>query len=406
MVASTIDHLVAVTIFIGALLLFVGMFNQTIQTAILFQQHSYLATKCSDLLDGMLLNPGYPTNWGQTDAIPSSLGLQDPEFTQYQSNAFTLMRMQSSNGTALTYSKSGLTYSNITAGFGNFLLVPYTEAINYTLAQRLLGLNSTFGFQLTMTPILTIAITENRINAPTSLNFTINTTGIGFPVSNATLNYYFLNLTQNGAATPPACKIINGTARTDYRGQTKLKIGNVSDSYALIVYAHMGGLSGIGYYEHITSNTNYPLPLVKSFTNQTVILAHSYDLHAYGSPAPVFFNATLMILTQDFRLRGIPMGASNGITGSINYGSGQPYTTLTIPTLSPGILVITYACSTGYGVILMPWGLSSMSFPLVFGGSPNNQEWVATDIRQIAVNGINYQAKLALWSLTGLRLVT
>jgi len=406
MVSSTIDHLVAVTLFIGALLLFVGMFNQTIQTAVLFQQHSYIATKCSDLLDDMLLNPGYPANWGQTDTTPSSFGVQDPEFTQYQSSAFTLMRLQSSNGTAVTYSKTGLTYSNTTTSFGNFLLVPYTKTINYYQAENLLGLNNTFGFHLTITPVLKVAITENRANWPTSLNFTINTTGTGFPLPNATLNYYFLNVTEKGAITPPSYKIFNGTAYTDYRGQTQLTFGNAGDSYALIVYAHSSGVSGLGYYEHITSTTNYPLPLIASFKNQTLILAHSYDIHSYGSPAPVFFNATLMILTQNLNLRAMPMGSSNGITGSINYGNGQPYSTLTIPTSNPSILIITYASSSGYGVILMPWGLSSMSFPLVFGGNVNNKEWVATNIREITVNGISYQAQLELWSQTAIQLVT
>lgn len=405
MVASTIDHLVAVTIFIGALLLFVGMFNQIIQTAVLFQQHSYLASECSDLLDNMLLTPGYPINWSQTDATPSSFGLQDPEFTQYQTSGFSLMRLQPSDENAFTYSKTGLTYNNITSGFGNVLSVPYTLAINYSMAQKLLGSNNTFGFQLTMTPVLSVKITENRTSAPTSLSFTVNTMGIGFPLSNATLNYCFLNVTERGAATPPSYKIFSGTAYSDYKGQAKLGFSNVGTSYALIIYAHSSGLSGLGCFEHITSNTNYPAPLIRSFKNQTIILAHSYDIHGYGSPAPVFFNATFMILTQDFRLRTMSIGGSNG-TGNINYGNGQPYAMLTIPTLNPGILVITYASNTGYGVILMPWGLSSTSFPLVFGGSTNNREWVATDMRQVTINGINYQAKLALWSLKGISLVT
>jgi hypothetical protein len=38
---------------------------------------------------------------------------------------------------------------------------------------------------------------------------------------------------------------------------------------------------------------------------------------------------------------------------------------------------------------------------VVFGGDPTGQEWVATDIRQVTVNGVAYQAKLALWSLGG-----
>jgi hypothetical protein len=50
---------------------------------------------------------------------------------------------------------------------------------------------------------------------------------------------------------------------------------------------------------------------------------------------------------------------------------------------------------------MMPWGLSSMAFPVVFGGSTTNRDWIATDLRQVVVSGITYQAKLALWSLKG-----
>ncbi|MGQ9691264.1 MAG: hypothetical protein ACUVQY_08405, partial [Thermoproteota archaeon] len=73
----------------------------------------------------------------------------------------------------------------------------------------------------------------------------------------------------------------------------------------------------------------------------------------------------------------------------------------------PGILIITYRKSAQEtGVVLMPWGISSMAFPVVFGGDPSSQEWVATDIRQVIVNGVAYQAKLALWSLEGYEVVS
>ncbi len=49
----------------------------------------------------------------------------------------------------------------------------------------------------------------------------------------------------------------------------------------------------------------------------------------------------------------------------------------------------------------MPWGISSMAFPMTFGDDAANKEWVATDIREITVGGIAYQVKLALWSLGG-----
>jgi len=64
---STLDHMVAVTVFLAATLLFIGLFNQTIQTATIYQQNRATANRASDLLDNILLNPGIPTNWGHLE---------------------------------------------------------------------------------------------------------------------------------------------------------------------------------------------------------------------------------------------------------------------------------------------------------------------------------------------------
>ena len=116
MAGSTIDHLVSVMVFLGALTLFISLFNQTIQTAILYQRHRVLATKCSDLLDNMLLNPGIPIDWGRSNVTPTGFGLQDPEFTQYRLSPFSLMRLISSSGERVYYPRTGKYYSNMTMG--------------------------------------------------------------------------------------------------------------------------------------------------------------------------------------------------------------------------------------------------------------------------------------------------
>jgi hypothetical protein len=80
---------------------------------------------------------------------------------------------------------------------------------------------------------------------------------------------------------------------------------------------------------------------------------------------------------------------------------------VTIPTHNPGILVITYKTQGANqdGVVLMPWGMSSLAFPMTFGGDPSQQEWVATDMRQVTVGDIAYQAKIAVWSLEGYQVI-
>jgi len=406
MTGSTIDHLVSLMVFLGAILLFIALFNQTIQTAILYQHHRALATKCSDLLDNLLLNPGVPLDWGKSNCTPTGfglqqLGLQDPEFTQYRLSPFSLMRLRSSTGEPVYYPKTGLTYSNITMGFGNFLLVPYTEAINYSTAARLLGVNGTYGFQLTITPIITVSISEVQ---PNPLILAVNVFGAGFPLSNAVISYCFLTVEGQGAY--PAYTIEYGTAYTDDEGSVSLNFPDVdgtSESYVLIAYAHLCGLIGVGYHEHVTYDENYIIPFIADFEERRVIIAHSYNVHGGDNPAAITYNATFVLLTEDFTLREILLENS---TGLINYGLGQPYGVVTIPTYTPGILIITYRKSAvEEGVVLMPWGISSMAFPVTFGEDPIGKEWVATDIRQVLVNNIAYQAKLALWSLQGYQVI-
>ena len=401
MTGSTIDHLVSVTIFLGAILVFVGLFNQTIQTAIIYQRHRHLATKCSDLLDNILLNPGHPIDWGTSNCTPTGFGLQDPEFTQYRLSPFSLMRLRSSTGEPVYYSKTDSYYSNITMGHG-FLLVPLAEAVNYSTAARLLGINGTYGFQLTITPIITVSITEAQSNP---LKLAIDVTGAGFPLANAVISYCFITVDATGGeGSYPAYTAEYNTTLTDDKGSALLNFTGVDgedDSYVLIVYAHSCGLVGVGYHEHVTSEKQYIIPFIDDFEERRVLIAHSYDIHYFGPPvAELSYNATFVLLTEDFTLREMPFENSTGKTGKVNYGEGKPYGVVTIPTYNPGILIITYRKSAvECGVVLMPWGISSTGFPVTFGDNPFGKEWVATDTRQVVVNGIAYQAKLALWSL-------
>jgi hypothetical protein len=399
MVSSTIDHMVAVTVFLAATLLFIGLFNQTISTAITYQQHRALATKASDLLDGILLSPGIPENWGQTDAVPTGFGVQDPEFTQYHTSPYSLMRLRSSVGEPVNY--NGTWYSNVTLGERNFLLVPYNLALDYPTATKLLGVNNTYGFQLTLTPVVTVSIEETHSSNPLTLN--VKADGIGFPLSYATINYCFLKVDSSGGRSSPSYDISFDTITADSTGSATLNIPDVglNDSYALIVYAREGGLLGVGYYERTFDEGRYVIPFIDSFNEGQVLIVHSYNVHDYGTPScAVFYNATYVVMTEDFTLREMPIGNE---TGKVVYGQGteQQCDNVTIPTHNPGILVITYDSAKGPGVVMMPWGISSLAFPVSFGGDASKQEWVATDMRQVTVGGIAYQAQIAVWSLQG-----
>jgi hypothetical protein len=404
MVSSTIDHMVAVTVFLAATLLFIGLFNQTIQTAIIYQRHRATATKASDLLDSILLSPGIPWNWGKSDVAPTGFGLQDPEFTQYKVSPFSLMRLNSATGDPVYYYKTGKSYSNITIGDKNFLLVSNTSVLEYSSALRLLGINNTYGFQLTLTPIVTVDITQEQAASP--LRFSLDVQGTGFPLANAEITYCLITVSLGGGS--PSFNSNYGSAYTDAEGSATLVFNGVTNpnlSYALIAYAHLGGLVGVGYTERVSSGKQYVLPFVDDFSEGRILIAHSYDIQYYEDqhPAEIKYNASFLFLAEDFTLREMHLENS---AGHVNYGDGSPYEVVNIPTDNPGILIITYKKSaTEGGVVMMPWGISSLAFPIVFGGDPSKQEWVATDMRQVTVGGIAYRAQISLWSLEGYQVI-
>ncbi len=401
MVSSTIDHLVAVTVFLAATLLFIGLFNQTIQTAVIYQRHRATATKASDLLDNMLLSPGIPVNWGQTDVNLTGFGLQDPEFTQYRMSPYSLMRLQSSVGDPVYYNATGQWYSNVTIGDRNFMLVPDSLALDYSTATRLLGINNTYGFQLTLTPIVSVSIEATQL--ANSLRLDIEASGVGFPLSSATISYCFLKVGSQENNT--YYDISFGTDVADDTGSASISIPNVvaGDSYAFIAYARQSGLVGVGYHERTKDENKYVIPFIDSFDEGRVLLVHSRDVHGdEPSEYTLFYNATFVLLTEDFTLREMPITTTGD---RVVYGGSSE--NVTIPTYNPGILVVTYKTQGADqdGVVLMPWGVGSLAFSVTFGGDPAKQEWVATDMRQVVVGGIAYQAKIAVWSLEGYQVV-
>jgi hypothetical protein len=403
LVSATIDHIISITIFIAALLLFVNLFSQTNQTAIAYQEHRAIATKCSDLLDNMLLNPGSPSNWGQSNSAPTAFGLQDPEFTQYQLSPFSVMRLEPATGDTIEYGKTTQSlYSSITAGFGNSLLMPQAETLTYPLALKLLGVNNTYGFQLTLTPVLAVSIGEEQ--TANLLNLSLNVTGTGFPLANATINYVLIKVSLPQAeADYPFYTLQSGAVYADEEGYASVafNLDDETQNYAFVAYAHVGGLVGVGFHERVSATDEYVVPMVEDMATQTVLLAHNYDLNASGpAGATLKYNATFVLLSEDYTLRELPLGNPGvpSLVGAITSGAGNPYAELTLPYSNSGILIVTYQKSTGEGgVVVMPWGISSLAFPVTFGGDPQDQEWVATDMRLVTINHVTYQAKLAVW---------
>jgi len=358
----------------------------------------------------MLLSPGIPPGWGESGNPPAGFGLQAVEFTQYQLSAFSLMRLRSSTGDPVNYSMTGETYSNVTMGFGQSLLVPYSEAIDYSTASRLLGINGSYGFSLTLTPTVTVTISQTQLNP---LAFSVSVSGTGFPLANAKVDYSLITVEGRDEGSYPTYEVSYDSVSTDNAGLASVTFPGFDGSdksYALLACAHLSGLVGMGYFEHVVYSESYIIPFISSFANKTAILAHSWDVTGEGNPeAAVHYNATFVVLSEDFQLREMPITNETGsAVGLLNSGHDpeHAYDTLTIGTANPGILIVTYSKNAhDSGIIVMPWGLSSLAFPITFGGDPKNADWIATDIRQVMVNGITYQAKLALWSMEGYQVI-
>lgn len=406
MANANIDHMVALIIFIAALVLFIGYFSQTIQTAISYQQHNSISTKTSDLLDTILLNPGLPMDWAKRDSLPAGLGLQDPEFSQYKLDPFAAMRLTAGTQSQVYYPRTGSYYSNLTSGAGSCILTPDSKTVNYTAASKLLGINGTYGFQLTLTPTVTVDIQKISIGSP--LQFHIDVSGTGLVMANANLTYNLLLVNQD-TNQYPSYTLTSGTTTTLQDGSvTTLSFAGVngeSRSYALVVYCYVYGLKGVGCYIHQPASfTPSVVPLVGSFEGRTVTLAHS---NSVGSPQYIaypllYYNASYMILTEEYTFRRVILDAN--ATGQVqdNSGSTEQYATLTMPD-NAGLLIVAYkdASKTQTGITLAPWGTGALAYPIKCGGDSNGQSWVTTDLRQVTIGGIAYQAQLSIWSQRG-----
>jgi hypothetical protein len=405
MASGAIDHMVSLIIFIAAITIFIGLFSQNMQTGIAYERHNVLSTKTSDLLDNMLLNPGIPSNWGQSDGAIAGFGLQDPDYSQYKLSSFSLMRLASTQS-HVYYPRTGTYYSNDSARLGSYLLVPSAESLNYSIISKLLGINGTYGFQLTLTPTITFNI--QKISASSPLTVQVNVDGTGYPLANAPLSYSLIIVSQ-GANNYPSYTVVRGVSTTDGAGLAELvfpQITSESQSYALIIYSKLDGLKGIGYYvNNPPTLTKTVIPLIDSFQNRTILLTHSDSIGQPSQPpgySELSYNASFVILTEDYTLRQIQLGQQSAV-GNLSYGSGSglDYASINVPN-NDGILIMTYKSSSGqYGVVLMPWGIGSLAFPIKFGDNPMGQDWVTTDIRQVTVGSIAYQAQLALWNLQG-----
>jgi hypothetical protein len=387
---ATIDHLVAFTVFLAAILLFIGFYNQMNQTAIAYQYHRYIATKCSDVLDSILLNSGTPSDWGVSGSSTRNLtffGLQDPEFQEYRLSPFSLMRL---------LSPGAQQYNNISWSLnGGYLLLQASQCINYSNLTSLLGINGTYDFQLAITPTITVNISK----VPDAyLKLKTQAYGTGFPLSNAYLKYLMFWANTTAGNYP----ILNYNFTSDILQTNSSGIAtkefpslNSGTAFTFIAKASTGGISGIGYLSQETAtNAGSLVPYIQSYDNG--IANVSLTQNPQTGMDPLYFNASFYALPDNFVpiLSGIFVGSVNNTIPSQNLHI--------ITNNQTGFLVVAYGDGNShYGMVITPIGINSIGASVTFGANPSGKSWIATDLRQVLIGDIAYQAKLSLWSLQG-----
>jgi hypothetical protein len=398
----TIDHLVATIAFIGAMFLFIGLFTQSLQAAVLYQQNRHVALKASDLLDNILLSPGYPYHWGETNTTLSCFGLQQPESRGYTLSPFALMRLMSISGEPVEYPvDSGIWYSNVSWGLGGgHLLMPVSGCVDYATASRLLGVNGSYGFQLSITQTLNVLV-SNASEEDAPLKLKVNVGGSGGILSGASLTchlFWAYGLDPDGH---PLFKSTVKNGVTDHAGNAVLDFSedgvDSSKTYFAVVNARLGGLYGTGCFTHTTTERWVGIiPFIESFEEGTVLLTHSWNVHEFPNPRALFYTAAFYAFTEDWDIVQIPIENS---TGKVNYGA-LGFNRTRLPQ-RPGVLIVVYRTGNNYGMSVMPWGIYTLGVSILFGGNPAGNVWVATDLRQVTVSEVAYQAKIACWSLQG-----
>ena len=239
MASAAVDHMISLIIFMSAVLIFIGLFSQTMQTGVTYERHRDLSTKTSDLLDTILLSPGLPSNWAKTDSAIGGFGLQDPDYSQYKLSPYSSMRLYSTTQSPVYYPRTNSYYSNNTAGFGSYLLTPSAKSISYSTASKLLGINGTYGFQLTLTPTMKVSIEKTSVGTP--LRLTVAVAGTASPIANAPLSYTLLLVSHN-TNDYPSYTTVEGLTATDSAGSAQLVFSGVdgeSQTYALIAYSYL-----------------------------------------------------------------------------------------------------------------------------------------------------------------------
>jgi len=401
MAGATIDHMISLTILIAALLVAMMTYNGLFATAIDYDRNRQVANKAIDIINTICLSPGNPTDWGEINGIVSCFGLQDPRVGGYSLSPYSIMRLNTGSQLVEYPKDSGVFYNNISTNCGDAILTPIGDCVNYTTAAELLGVNGTYGFGVDITPTLNVNVSQVTTNPHLTLNVAVS--GSGLPLSGATLRYYLFHMESGSpypyiTTHPPNPP---GVAEIGSSGSVDIEFSDVTSGdpvYAFVVYASLGGVNGVGYHANNTiADDTFVVPLIDGYEDGylNLIFAHSWEFLHPGDEATANYNASFYTLASDFQLQRCVIPNSVGL---VNSTAESPITTQ-IPASETGILIVSYNASDDLGSIIVPWGVGALGVSASFGGDPTGYDFVATELRQVTIDGISYHVKVSAWKL-------
>jgi hypothetical protein len=220
------------------------------------------------------------------------------------------------------------------------------------------------------------------------------------PLGGAALKYCLFDVERGSPY--PSIAMYSDVDQTNSSGSVDIEFPIAADSvYSFVVYVSLGGVNGVGYYTYNTvDDSTFVVPLIEGYegNNVDLILAHSWEFLHPSEEATVNYNASFYTLTSDFQLQQCVIP---NYVGSLNSIAGSPITTQ-IPASETGLLVISYVDDDGaLGSVVVPWGVGALGVSASFGGDPTGYDFVATELRQVTIDGVSYQVKVSTWSLNG-----
>jgi hypothetical protein len=393
--------MISVTILIAALLVAMMTYNGLFASAVDYDRNRQVSNKAIDIMNTICLSPGSPLNWGQTNEPLLGFGLQDPDVGGYALSPYSVMKLKtaSNENQLVEYPKdSSVFYNNISTNYGDAILTPIDNCVNYTTAAELLGINGIYGFGVDITPTFDVEVKENS-TAP-NLKLNVRVSGSGMPLSGAALKYYLFHV-ENG--TPfPSITINSSVDEIGPSGSVDINFSSIpaGSVYAFVVYVSLGGANGVGYISNRVDDDTFIVPLIDGYEDGylNLILAHSGEILNPSENATAYYNASFYTLTSDFHLQRVEIENSTGV---LKAGTEQICNTTQIPASETGILVISYADGGALGTVMMPCGAGALGVSALYdnGLGSVGYDFVATELRQVKIDEISYQVKVSTWSL-------